>query len=223
MAKRRKVGNLMALALLTCLTERPMHPYEMASVLRSRGKDISINIRWGSLYTVVQNLAKHGFIEATGTSRQGRKPERTVYRITEAGRAELRDWLRELVGVPEREYTRFEAGLSDAGVLHPDEVIALLGRRLQALEADIAHQEAELEQTTAVLPRVFLIEAEYRLAMRRAEAQWVGGLLKELQDGTLTGVDGWRAFHDLGIVPADMDEWRAVGREKESGEPPMTP
>lgn len=220
MAKRRKVSNLLALTLLTCLVERPMHPYEMATVLRSRGKDKSINIRWGSLYTVVDNLAKHGFIEATGTSRQGRKPERTVYRITEAGRAELHDWLRELVGEPEREYTRFEAGLSDAGVLHPDEVGALLRRRLQALEADICDQRRELEQAAAVLPRVFLVEAEYHLAMSRAEADWVRGLLTEMQEGTLSGIAEWRAFHDLGVVPADMDAWHEVGRER--GERPMT-
>src|SRR5919198_2129085 len=85
-AKRRKVGNLLALAVLALVAERPMHPYEMASTLRERGKDVSIKINWGSLYTAVQNLEKHGFIDATETTRQGRRPERTVYRITDAGR-----------------------------------------------------------------------------------------------------------------------------------------
>ena len=111
MAKRRKVGNLLALAVLTSLVERPMHPYEMASEMRERGKDQSIKINWGSLYTVVQNLEKHGLIAAAGTSRQGRHPERTIYEITPEGRDELTDWLEELLAVPEREYTRFEAAL----------------------------------------------------------------------------------------------------------------
>lgn len=218
MAKRRKVGNLLALPLLTCLVERPMHPYEMAATLRSRGKDVSIDIRWGSLYTVVQNLHKHGFIEAVGTSREGRKPERTVYRLTEAGRAELQDWLRELVGVPERDYTRFEAGLSDSLVLHPDEVATLLQQRLQALEAEISTQQRALAEWHKAVPRVFLVEAEYHLAMSRAQAEWVRKLLEEMADGTLTGVREWRAFHDLGQIPAELDDWR---RQKEADE--MTP
>lgn len=208
MAKRRKVSNLLALPLLACLMERPMHPYEMAATLRSQGKDESIKIHWGSLYTVVQNLHKHGFIETAGTDRQGRMPERTVYRLTGAGRAELEDWVRELVGVPEREYTRFEAGLSQGLVLHPDEVIALLRQRLEALEPDVAAQQQALAQWTKTLPRVFLVEAEYHLAMCRAEADYIRGLLKELTEGTLSGVQGWRDFHDTGVVPAGLDPWQ---------------
>src|SRR5271168_3248138 len=101
-AKRRKVGNLLALALLSLLAQEPMYPYEMAQTLRARGKDRSIKINWGSLYTVVQNLEKHGFVETVEVVREGRQPERTTYQITEAGRAELMDWLRELLSVPER-------------------------------------------------------------------------------------------------------------------------
>ena len=135
MAKRRKVSNLLALSLLTLLMQRPMYPYEMASTLRERGKDQAIKINWGSLYTVVQNLEKYGFIEAVEVAREGRQPERTTYQITEAGRAELMDWLRELLGEPEREYTRFEAALGECAVLPPDELIGLLRQRLDALEA----------------------------------------------------------------------------------------
>ena len=139
---RRKVSNLMALSLLSLLTERPMYPYEMASKLREYGKDQSIKINWGSLYTVVQNLEKHGFIEAVEVAREGRQPERTTYRITEAGRDELKDWLRELLSEPEREYTRFEAALGECGILAPDELIGLLRQRLEALEEAIAaHQK----------------------------------------------------------------------------------
>src|SRR6266581_2398509 len=134
MARRRKVSNLLALSLLTLLAQRPMYPYEMAATLRHRGKDQSIKINWGSLYTVVQNLERHGFIEKVEVGREGRQPERTTYRITEAGRDELKDWLRELLSEPEREYTRFEAALGECGILSPDELIGLLRQRLEALE-----------------------------------------------------------------------------------------
>ena len=143
MPKRRKVSNLLALSLLTLLMERPRYPYEMAAALRQRGKDNSMKINWGSLYTVVQNLEKYGFIEAVEVAREGRQPERTTYQITESGRAELKDWLRELLSVPEREYPRFEAALADSAVLPPNEVADLLQRRLTALEAANAGQQAD--------------------------------------------------------------------------------
>jgi DNA-binding PadR family transcriptional regulator len=201
MAKRRKVGNLLALALLSLLAQQPMYPYEMAQTLKARGKDNAIKINWGSLYTVVQNLEKYGFIEVDATEREGRQPERTTYRITEVGKAELRDWLRELLSVPGEETSGFAAALSEAGGMHPDEVVELLTTRLTTLDAANAAERAGLKSLTATLPRLFLIESEYQLAMRIAEAGWVRGLISEIVTGTLSGVDDWRKFRDTGKVP----------------------
>lgn len=195
MAKRRRVGNMLALAVLATVVERPMHPYEIASLLRERGKEHDFQIKWGSFYTVVQNLERHGLLEPVESSRQGSRPERTVYRLTEAGRAELVDWMRELVSVPEREFPRFEAALSVLGVLPPDEVIDLLGQRLSRLEEQLDLQRKALAEHAAQVPRLFLIEAEFDLAIREAEAQWVRSLLGELTAGTLPGLDGWRQWH----------------------------
>ncbi|HJY01555.1 MAG TPA: PadR family transcriptional regulator [Streptosporangiaceae bacterium] len=204
MAKRRKVSNLLALSLLTLLTQRPMYPYEMASMLRERGKDNSIKVNWGSFYTVVQNLEKYGFIEAVEVAREGRQPERTTYQITEAGRAELMDWLRGLLSVPEREHTSFEAALGESAVLPPDELIDLLQQRLTALEEANGRLQAALATLVTQLPRLFLIESEYYLAQRRAEEEWVRGLLKEFTGGTFPGLEAWRHFHATGEVPEDI-------------------
>jgi DNA-binding PadR family transcriptional regulator len=204
MAQRRKVSNLLALSLLTLLTQRPMYPYEMASMLRERGKDNSIKVNWGSFYTVVQNLEKYGFIEAVEVAREGRQPERTTYQITEAGRAELMDWLRELLSVPEREHTSFEAALGESAVLPPDELIDLLQQRLTALEEANGRLQAALATLVTQLPRLFLIESEYYLAQRRAEEEWVRGLLKEFTGGTFPGLEAWRHFHATGEVPEDI-------------------
>ena len=119
MAKRRKVGNLLALSLLSLLAQKPMYPYEMAQTLRARGKEENFKINWGSLYTVVQNLEKNGFIEAAVIDRDGGQPERTTYEITETGLGELRDWLSELLSAPQDERDSFVAALSEAGILPP--------------------------------------------------------------------------------------------------------
>jgi DNA-binding PadR family transcriptional regulator len=195
MAKRRKVSNLLGLQLLAALVERPMHPYEMASLLRERGKDVDTKINWGSLYTVVQNLEKHGFIEAGDTLREGRRPERTIYHLTPAGRAELEDWMRELLSIPEQEHPRLRTALSVMGVLGPDEVIELLDRRVKALDEETSTYAAELATLALTIPRGLLVESEYYVAIRRAEADWVRGLLAELRDGTLPGIEDWRDYH----------------------------
>jgi DNA-binding PadR family transcriptional regulator len=204
MAKRRKVSNLLALSLLNMLAQQPMYPYEMASTLRQRGKDNAIKINWGSFYTVVQNLEKYGFIEAIEVAREGKQPERTTYQITDAGRAEVGDWLRELLSVPEREYSSFEAALGESAALPPDELIGLLQQRLAALEKANERVQAELAALEAELPRLFLIESEFYLAQRRAEEEWVRGLLKEFTSGTFPGLDAWRHFHATGEVPEDI-------------------
>jgi DNA-binding PadR family transcriptional regulator len=227
MAKRRKVGNLLALSLLSLLAQQPMYPYEMAQTLRARGKDKNFKINWGSLYTVVNNLEKYGLIEEVGTVREGRQPERTTYQITEAGMAELKDWLRELLGVPEREYTRFEAALGEAAFLPPDEVTDLLRRRLEALDAAIAEHEAGMQTWGAGLPRLFLIESEYHLALRKAEAEWVRGLLKEFTDGTFPGLEVWRRFRETGEFPEDLlplfEQARQGAAQEGSGRPAKAP
>jgi len=198
MAKRRKVSNLLALALLSLLAQQPMYPYEMAQTLRARGKDKTIHINWGSLYTVVQNLEKHGFLEAAGTNREGRQPERTTYRITEQGMAELRDWLRELLSEPDSQPTPFAAALSEGAILPPAEVAELLAKRLAALDSANAAQEAELEVWSQRLPQILLIESDYELAMRKAQADWVRGLLSD--------VDTWRKIHETGEIPPEVRE-----------------
>ena len=206
MAKRRKVGNLLALSLLSLLAQQPMYPYEMAQTLRSRGKDKNFKINWGSLYTVVNNLEKYGFIEEAGTVREGRQPERTTYQITAQGLAELRDWLAELLSVPEDENSAFVTALSEGGILPPDQVIKLLTIRLATLDRDNTAHQADLKLWSERLPRILLLETEYQLAMRLAQATWVRGVLRELVEGTIDGIETWRQIHETGEIPPEFKE-----------------
>src|SRR5215212_4942092 len=139
---RRRVSNPLALAVLSCLNERPMHPYEISTTLRTRGKEQSIKLNYGSLYAVVESLAKQGLIHPRETTREGRRPQRTVYEITEAGAAEHDDWLAELLSTPVREFTSLEAGLSLMAGLEPDEVVRLLDERAERLRIELRSLDA---------------------------------------------------------------------------------
>lgn len=226
MVRRRGVTSPLALSVLSMLTDGPKHPYEIGRLLRHRGKDQSIKIRYGSLYTVVQRLEDQGFVEAEGTARAGRRPERTVYRITDDGREELDHRLRELISEPAKEYSQFEAALSLMGVLPPDDVAGLLAERLSLLSMELAGARAAMHElvTGQRLPRLFLIESEYALAVKQAEADWIRGLLAEVADGSLEGLDEWRSWRETGEFPENWREFawakadRAIAGETATGD-----
>jgi DNA-binding PadR family transcriptional regulator len=207
------VANLLALAVLTTVMTKPMHPYEIASVLRARGKDHDIPIKWGSLYRVVQNLNKHGFLRATQNERRGGRPERTVYEITDDGRAEVADWVSELIAQPEFGVPGFKAGLSFLAVLPPDVAADLLGHRIDALRAQLAADRARLAADAAEVPRLFLVESEFDLAVREAELAWARGLLTEISQGSLPGLAQWREFYRTGQLSSELVELAERGTD----------
>jgi DNA-binding PadR family transcriptional regulator len=196
MTGKRKVGNLLALAVLSSLSQQPMHPYELGRTLREHGDARSIKFNHGSLYMVIQQLAKAGFVAEQETSRDGQRPERTVYALTDAGRDELRDWLRELVEQPQHEYPAFVAALSLIAALPPGEVLGLLRARLERIARQQAEARALIDTSLADgVPGLFLIEEEYRLAVLEAESAFVGRLIERIADPATDWIRGWADFH----------------------------
>ncbi|MCL2516907.1 MAG: PadR family transcriptional regulator [Microbacteriaceae bacterium] len=205
--RRRKVNNLLALAVLSGLVPQPAHPYELARTLRQWNKDEDLGFRWGSYYTVIGNLAKHGLIEPVGTERAGTRPERTVYRLTPAGRDELVDWVGELLSEVGEQRPRFVAGLSVMAILPPAEVLEALRMRATQLERTVGQRRGELEGFRSTVPRLFLIEDEFQLAQLESELAWVKALVGELEAGTFPEMDEWARRID------------ALGEDQEEGRP----
>lgn len=198
----------LALAVLTLLNERPMHPYEMKVLMEERGHEEVIKLKGGSLYDTVDRLEKLGFIKSREPSREGRRPERTVYALTDGGRDEVQTWMRELVSVPVNEYPRFTAALAFLlNLRDKDEVLQLLQRRVAFLEVEIVRVQRMLDGAHAqphILP-IFLIEGEYAQAMRRAEVAWVNQLIHDIRDGDL-----WPNHEALLAIEAELQKAREV-------------
>ncbi len=201
---QRSQSNPLALAVLSLLFERPMHPYEMARTLREREKEQSIKLRFGSLYSVIDRLQQDGLIVAGERVREGKRPERTVYHITDTGEAEMREWLRELVSTPVKEYPQFEAALSLLPVLPPDEAVEMLDVRLELLDAMIEEIDAKSERASEQgVPDLFMIESEYRRAMLVCEVAWIKAMLERMSDERwadvelMEGIPTWRQMHEM--------------------------
>jgi DNA-binding PadR family transcriptional regulator len=193
-----------------------MHPYEVSQTLKARAKHESIKLNFGSLYGVVEGLEQRGLIHAVETVRDGRRPERTVYEITESGTRELNEWLSELVSTPAKEFLQFEAALSLLAGLPPDEALSQLERRRDALELRANLMQATHQAAGEMgLPRLFRLESEYELTLLRAELAWVTELVADLADGRLDGLEEWRSWYEPDAAhPAitrvsELREWRA--------------
>lgn len=214
MAKKRKISNLLALAVLSYLTQGPMHPYELSRTLRDHGDARSIKFNHGSLYMVVGQLAKAEFITEQETNRAGQRPERTIYALTDAGRHELRDWLRELVEQPQHEYPTFVSALSLIATLPPSEVLPLLRRRCDRL----AEQRTEIRtlidgSLNQGVPGLFLVEEDYRLALLDTESAFVARFIDQITSPETGWGRLWAESHGepapiepAPIEPAPIDE-----------------
>lgn len=177
--------NLWEVAVLALLREAPMHPYEMQRLLRERHKAELLVLKRGSLYHAIGRLMRSGLIEAAGTGRSGRRPERTTYRITGEGRKKFIRVLEGMVEQPRTESSEFTAALSFLVHLAPADAIAKLEGRARRLDEQSRATATTLKSVMARVQRINLIESEYDLAMWRAELKWVRGLIGELRAGGL--------------------------------------
>src|SRR5438132_13532181 len=107
--------STLALSVLELLDERPMHPYELASTMRLRHHDEFIRLNFGSLYHTVEVLERNGWILPTEREKEGRRPERTIYTLTDSGREVLVNVGSDILAEPRPEAPHFAADLM---VLH---------------------------------------------------------------------------------------------------------
>lgn len=183
----RRVPNPLALAALARLVQQPMHPYEIGRRLEDSGEDRHLKYNQSSLYMVIDQLLKAEFVREQGTMRNGQRPQRTIYAITDKGRHEFFYWIRVLLAQPRNEYPHFASVLSLMRLLAPHDVVELLGRRLSALRAKAdGIRRARTEVADPEVTWVGLIQEQYSLAMIRAEADFVTELMQSLSASTTT-------------------------------------
>ncbi|TNY35956.1 PadR family transcriptional regulator [Thermomonospora catenispora] len=174
--------DLVGTTALALLAQRPQHPYQLHRFMVDTHKDYVSGLP-RSLYHAVDRLLRDGLIEPVETSREGRGPERTVYRVTDEGREELAHRLRRMLERLDPDSRVMYAATSLMAALDPKEAERCLSTRAAALEGAVAAAEATL--ATLDLPRVLLLETEYRRALYTAELAWVRGVLEDLRSGGL--------------------------------------
>ena len=197
--KRSPLG----LIVLWQLVDGPKHVYGIQKLLEQQGKDRVVNVRArASLYQALDRLTRLGLVEVHETvGRQG-YPDRVVYAITDAGRDAAREWLREMLRTADEEYPDFVAAVSIMFALEPEDVRLQLEARSDALTTELADVRAQFDGNPD-LPRLFLLEEEYRRAVLQAELAWLRAVIADLESGELTWSEEWLAKIAAAFAPSD--------------------
>jgi DNA-binding PadR family transcriptional regulator len=176
----------LALMALELLHERPMHPYEMHQELRGRQADKVLKLSAGSLYHTIERMAGYEFVEVVETSREGRRPERTTYRITEAGRDAFAERLREIIAAPATEFPVYALGIGLLHTLDRDDALIQLHRRQIDLTANIARLKSYVDSLEKQdLEPMYWIDTKLVLALTEAELAWTSQFIANIETGTL--------------------------------------
>jgi DNA-binding PadR family transcriptional regulator len=183
----------LALAVLALLYEAPMHPYRMQQLIKERGKDEVLNVRQrASVYQTIDRLQRLGLITPREKVQKEKRPERTVYELTDEGRRTFRDWMNEALSTRAREFPEFPVAVSLLALLTPEEALRQLETRVAALEDEAARIDSQFGRAAAEgLPRLFLLETEYQRATLETELEWVRAVVDDLRTGRLTWSEEW--------------------------------
>jgi DNA-binding PadR family transcriptional regulator len=199
--------SALGLIVLWQLYNEPSHVYRMQKLFEAEGKDRVVNLRSrASLYQTLDRLVRLGLVEVAETVHGEGYPDRIVYAITDAGRQTAQQWLREMLSATGGEYPEFIAALSILFGLPPDEARAQLELRAERLAAELAASEREVAGAPRGLPRLFLLEEEYRQTMLRAELDWLRGVIADLREGRLDWSEQWLRELAESFLPDPTDD-----------------
>jgi DNA-binding PadR family transcriptional regulator len=227
---RTQPKDMVALTTLGLLSEQPCHPYELQRLLKERHKAYAVG-KTRSLYRAIEELEAAGYIEPLETSREGRRPERTVYRITPEGSEELENWLADLLSTPVDETPVFRVAVGLLGYITQERAETALATRVVALRARVSALDSTLSmaQDDLGLPRLVLLELEHAMALATAEVDWIRSILADMQQSVLVWNEELIRAHFEAMHAADAER-RSRHREnhlakllhRERGEPVST-
>jgi DNA-binding PadR family transcriptional regulator len=196
----------LGLVVLWLLWDGPKHVYRMQKLIEQQGKDRVVNVRSrASLYQAIDRLRRLGLVEVHETVRTESHPDRIVYALTEPGRDAAREWLREMLRTTGGEFPDFIAAVSILFGLAPDDAREQLELRADRLAAELDDAEAQLRDNPT-LPRLFLLEEEYRREVLRAELRWLRGVIDDLRAQRLTWSEEWLREMAAAFIPPEDEE-----------------
>ncbi|KEZ04287.1 hypothetical protein GQ57_19030 [Burkholderia sp. MSh2] len=193
MKPRSRQPSPLAMVILGFVLEAPSHAYRMHELIRQRGKDNVVNVaQRNSVYQTLSQLKAAELICVRETAQMEGRPERVVYEITPLGRKTFYAWLEAMLGEPRREFNEFPAALATIMALTPKVAHARLQQRRDTLKQQLAEAASTCRQwQDKGLPRLVMLDDEYKQVLLQAEITWLDGVISELASGALDWNEKW--------------------------------
>lgn len=205
----------LALAALEVLHERPRHPYEIHQTMRDRHMHRLVKLSAGTLYHTIERLDRDGLIEVVETSREGRRPERTIYRLTQAGRDAFAERLRHMLSTVADEHPEVVMAVEFLHVLGRTDALLQLHNRMTALESAIAAADVYCRRLAEDgLHPLHWPSLPFKRAMWAAELAWIRDLVGQLERGDMTWPTGEPRPTELRLVSDEHDDEHNDGHDR---------
>ena len=160
------------IVVLSLLAEQPRHGYDLDRVIEQRGYRQWTSLAFSSVYYLLKRLSERGLLEPD----EGSQGRRTVFRVTEAGRRELRQAAGERVLAPAPPSAGVLPALNAYSRLDDPALMALLAQRAEALlgrldELRALRAQVDEEHALAIF--------DYEILRQEADLAWTRSLLKK--------------------------------------------
>ena len=168
------------LAILSLVTERPRHGYEIEQVIEERGMRDWTEVGFSSIYYVLKKLEQEGLVESR-LEPAAHGPARKVYQATRAGRAALRAAVQEALSTPSQFYSPLQLGLANLPALSRKEAIAALRRYRDALAGRLKHVQTR-QRAQRPLPDFVEAMFDHSAALLKAEIRWADRFIAQQEE-----------------------------------------
>jgi DNA-binding PadR family transcriptional regulator len=176
------VARVQDFILLGLLHEGPKHGYELKNIIDERLRYLT-EITSGTVYYTLKKLERSGLVNRR-TEREGERPERHVYAITEAGEKEFRELARTCLYTEEKLYSTFNVAFYFTHYLDRGEVLEAIEFQLEALSRQEAIAKDLEENYPGAWPLNFALLRSRRLAEIALLKEWHEKLKSELKRRT---------------------------------------
>lgn len=176
------------LLLLGLLSTQSQHGYQINEFIEHNLGRVTL-MKKATAYALLTRMESAGLVEAED-EREGNRPPRRVYSITDEGSALMREMLLAVLEEPSASLPPGEIAIMYIAALDTPSAIGAIERRILAMDEHIAELEA-----TPLHPTVIGVDLaiERRLLLLRAERDWFRSLVERLRSGRLVPAEAWSA------------------------------
>ncbi len=193
------------LIILGVLHRGDFHPYEIKRRIEAGLVDRLLDLDTGTLYYAVKQLAKEGCIEVRGEERVARGGARTIYGLTDRGRARFQELMAERFADLTPSRHPFYSALLFLAHADRTDFPALIDKRLAAYEQGLATSRAIWAHIGDIAGTGNRYVIEHALTLMQVEIDWLRRLRADIAEGRVQDSD-MAALATRGMVPPGLED-----------------